>query len=407
MDRRFFSKFLALGAGSFGFFQAAKGADDAPTLSRSLPNEGLIRRGSDNEHHLQTEPVNVYDFQALAERTLPRATYEYITTGSTDEITLRENVEAFRRIKMYPPLLAGVDEIDTSTTVLGEKIAMPICLAPVAGQNLYHPEGGLAAARGAAAMQTLMGVSSSIGHSVEEIAEASPCPKWFQLYVPRDRQIAERLVRRVEDAGYKAIILTVDLGERKDADRRNRFMVPHHMLLKHLQGIGFDVNDKMTYDEILAFNDNAWDPAISWNFFDWLRARTKLPILIKGVLLADDARHAVELGLDGIVVSNHGGRRLDGMPASIEQLPEVVDAVNGRAEILLDSGIRRGSDVFKAIALGAKAVLVGRAYIWALASDGEEGVTKVLGYLHEELVSAMFATGCADIKSINKSFLRM
>ncbi|MEX0727143.1 MAG: alpha-hydroxy acid oxidase [Planctomycetaceae bacterium] len=406
MDRRFFSKFLAMGAGSFGFLQAAKAADDAPVLSKSLPNEGLIRRGSDNEFPLQTEPVNVYDFQALAERTLPRATYEYIAGGSTDEITLRENVEAFRRIKLYPPLLAGVEEIDTSTTILGETIAMPICLAPVAGQNLYHPDGGLASARAAAAMQTLMGVSSSIGHSVEEIAGASPCPKWYQLYVPRDRNVAERLVRRVEDAGYKAIILTVDLGERKDADRRNRFMVPRGMLLKHLQGIGFDVNEKMTYDEILAFNDQAWDPAISWKFFDWLRARTKLPLLIKGVLLADDAKRAVELGLDGIVVSNHGGRRLDGMPASIEQLPEVVDAVNGRAEILLDSGIRRGSDVFKALALGAKAVLVGRAYIWALAADGEPGVKKVLGYLHEELVSTMFATGCPDIKSINKSFLR-
>ncbi|MFN0197161.1 MAG: alpha-hydroxy acid oxidase [Planctomycetaceae bacterium] len=411
MNRRFFSKWLAMGAGALGLGHVAQGADnqkpdDAPNFSKTLPREGLIRRGSANEFALQMEPVNVYDFQALAEQTLPRATYEYIAGGSTDEITLRENVEAFRRIKLYPPLLAGVDQIDTTTTVLGQKVSMPILLAPVAGQSLYHPDGGLASARAAAAMQTLMGVSSSIGNSVEEIAAASPCPKWFQLYVPRDRSVGERLVRRVEAAGYKAIILTVDLGERKDADRRNRFTLPHRMLLKHLSDIGFDVTDKMTNDELLAFNDDAWDPALSWKIFDWLRSITKLPLLIKGVLLADDAKRAVDLGLDGIVVSNHGGRRLDGMPATIDQLSEVVDAVNGRAEILLDSGVRRGSDVFKALALGAKAVLVGRAYIWALAADGEPGVKKVLEYLHEELVSAMFSTGCPDVKSINRSFLR-
>ncbi|MBC7820010.1 MAG: alpha-hydroxy-acid oxidizing protein, partial [Planctomycetaceae bacterium] len=297
--------------------------------------------------------------------------------------------------------------VDTSTTVLKQPIALPILLAPVAGQSLYHPQGGLASARAAASAKTIMGVSSSVGHSVEEMAAASSGPKWFQLYMPKDRAVARRLVERAERSGLKAIVLTVDLGERKDADKRNRFALPESTLRKHLRDIGFDISDRMTYQQLLAFNDQAWDLAMSWNAFDWLRSITKLPLLIKGVLRADDAKKAVAIGLDGIIVSNHGGRRLDGVPASIDQLPQIVEAVNGRAEILLDSGIRRGTDVFKALALGAKAVLIGRPYAWALAADGEAGVAKVLELLREELVSAMLASGCPTIGSINRSLLKL
>lgn len=401
MNRRFFSQLLALGAGSFGLWQARARADEelAQAPADGTPNVGV----PPNPRRL--EPVNVTDFQELAKAALPPATYDYITSGSTDEVTLRDNVAAFQRLRLLPPLLTGVAQVDTATTVLKQPIALPILLAPVAGQNLYHPQGALASARAAAAAKTILGVSSSVGHSVEEVAAASSGPKWFQLYMPKDRAVARRLVERAERSGFKAIVLTVDLGERKDADKRNRFTLPEPALRKHLQDIGFALSDRMTCEQLLAFNDQAWDLTLSWNAFDWLRSITKLPLLVKGVLRADDAKKAVAIGLDGIIVSNHGGRRLDGVPASIDQLPQIVAAVNGKAEVLLDSGIRRGTDVLKALALGAKAVLIGRPYAWALAADGEAGVSKILELLREELVSAMLASGCPNVASIDRSLL--
>lgn len=401
MNRRFFSQLLALGAGSLGLWQARARADDELA---QVPADGTRNVGSPpNPRRL--EPVNVADFQELAKAALPPATYDYITSGSTDEVTLRDNVAAFQRLRLLPPLLTGVAEVNTATTVLKQPVALPILLAPVAGQSLYHPQGALASARAAASAKTILGVSSSVGHSVEEIAAASSGPKWFQLYMPKDRVVARRLVERAERSGFKAIVLTVDLGERKDADKRNRFTLPEPTLRKHLRDIGFNISDRMTYEQLLAFNDQAWDLTLSWDAFDWLRSITKLPLLIKGVLRADDAKKAIAIGLDGIVVSNHGGRRLDGVPASIDQLPQIVAAVNGKAEVLLDSGIRRGTDILKALALGAKAVLIGRPYAWALAADGETGVSKILELLREELVSAMLASGCPNVASIDRSLL--
>jgi len=408
MDRRFFSKLLALSAGSAGFWQTTTRADekDSAVVQNNLNGGPATRKDSSQPDHRTHEPVNVADFQELARAALPRATYEYITGGSTDEVTLRENVAAFQRIKILPPLLTGVAKADTKTTILKQEIAFPVLLAPVAAQNLYHKDGVLAAARAAAAARTIQGVSSSSGNSVEEVAAASQGPKWFQLYVPKDRIVARKLVERAERAGYKAIIVTVDLGERKDCDLRNRFALPQKELLKFLTDVGFAVNDRMTYEELMAFNGQVWDLALSWEYFDWLRGVTRLPLIIKGVLRGDDAKKAVSLGLDGIIVSNHGGRRLDGVPASIEQLPHVAEAVAGRTEIYLDSGIRRGTDVFKALALGAKAVLIGRPYAWALAANGEAGVAKVLQLLREELESAMLACGCATVGEIKKGLLK-
>jgi (S)-2-hydroxy-acid oxidase len=274
-----------------------------------------------------------------------------------------------------------------------------------AAQNLYHPDGVLAAARAAAAANTILGVSSSAGHAPEEVAASSQGSKWFQLYVPKDRAVGRRLIERVEKAGFQAILVTVDLGERKDADLRNRFALPADMLRKHLRGYGFEIPDGMTDEEVAAFNLRAWDQAFTWKVFDWLRSITRLPLLIKGVLRAEDARQAVALGLDGVVVSNHGGRRLDGVPATIDRLAAVVEAVDGRAEVFLDSGVRRGTDVLKALALGAKAVLIGRPYVWGLAARGEQGVRHVLQLLQEELVSAMHACGCASIETISADLL--
>jgi isopentenyl diphosphate isomerase/L-lactate dehydrogenase-like FMN-dependent dehydrogenase len=391
MNRRIFTALLSLGATALGLPRAA-----------GAPKE-------DNEGGQTTplpDPVCVDDFRLRAKAKLPGPTFEYITTGSADEITLRENVAAFGRLKVLPPLLTGVAQADLSTVVLKQRLTLPVLLAPVAAQRMYHPQGALAAARAAAAAGTLFAVSSSAGNSAEEIAAASKGPRWFQLYVPRDRAVARRLVERVERAGYQALIVTVDLGEWKDADRRNRFALPREMLIKHLRDVGFEgVTERMSEREVAAFNERAWDLTLSWDFFDWLRSITKLPLLIKGVLRAEDAKKAVALGLDGIIVSNHGGRKLDGMPASIDMLPGVVAAVGGRAEVYLDGGVRRGTDVLKALALGARAVLVGRPYAWALAADGEEGVRKVIEILREELLNAMITSGCARTSDVHRSLV--
>jgi 4-hydroxymandelate oxidase len=400
MDRRTFGHVLAWGAGSIGVAQAR--AADPPATGDDAP------RGAEADPPEAHDVVNVAGFQEKAAARLPKATYDYITSGSADEITLRENVAAFQRIRILPPLLHGVASADPSTTVLGQPISLPVMLAPVACQRMYHPEGALAAARAAAAAGTVYGMSSSVGHSVEQVARAAEGPKWFQLYPPKDRAVARRLVERADRAGFQAIIVTVDLGEWKDSDRRNRFVLPKDMLVKHLRDIGFtQVSDTMSYEEVQAFNSQAWDMGLSWDFFDWLRGITKLPLVIKGVLRPEDARKAVSLGLDGIVVSNHGGRRLDGMPAAIDMLAEIVEAVGGRTEIFLDSGVRRGTDVLIALALGAKAVLIGRPYAWALAADGQAGVSQVIELLRDEFLNAMMATGCATTGDIGPSLVRI
>jgi isopentenyl diphosphate isomerase/L-lactate dehydrogenase-like FMN-dependent dehydrogenase len=218
--------------------------------------------------------------------------------------------------------------------------------------------------------------------------------------------VAAQLVRRVENAGYKALVVTVDLGERKDADLRNRFFVPQDFLLKHLRDCGFThLTGKNTYEELVAFNLQAWNPSLDKKFFEWLRSQTKLPIILKGVLTEQAALDAHRLGLNGVIVSNHGGRRLDGMPASIDMLKNVADAVGDHMEIYFDSGIRRGGDVLKAIALGARAVLIGRPQAWALAAGGETGVKRALDILRDELTNAMLASGCRTVAGIDESLL--
>ena len=400
MNRRIFSQLMAFGAGLISAAPVAAAKDEgtdsreATRFASSASSSGL--------------PVTIRDFIAQAEARLPRGSFEYITTGSEDEVTLKDNVEAFRRIRVLPPLLHGVNNTDLTTTVLGRKISMPILLAPVAALRMLHPDGAMASARAAAQAGTICAASSSALNSVEEIARASDGPKWFQLYVPRKRDIAGSLVARAEAAGFEALVVTVDLGERKDADLRNRFTVPKDILLKHLRDIGFDhLTDHHSHEELIEFSNSAWELSLNVDFFRWLRGVTDLPIVLKGVLSPESARQAVDLGLNGIVVSNHGGRRLDGMPASIDVLSDVVQAVDGKIDILLDSGIRRGGDVMKALALGAKAVLIGRPQAWGLAAGGEAGVKRVLDILRDELTNAMTASGCAAVDDVSSSLLRL
>jgi 4-hydroxymandelate oxidase len=402
VDRRSFARIVACGAASTVTATNTENAE-------AQPNEPRVDSDAAPSIAAQAPPgeaVCAADFRALAEAKLPRAAFDYIDSGSTEQVTLRENTAAFQRLKLLPPLLTGVARTDLATTVLGVPVKLPILLAPAAAQRMYHPEGALASARAAAAMSTIFGVSSSVMNSVEECAAASDGPKWFQMYVPKDRTVARKLVERAEHAGYKALVITVDLGEWKDADRRNRFKVPADMLRKNLRDLGYaDITDAMTHAELIAYAASAVDLAFSWDIFPWLRSITKLPLVIKGVLRPEDARRAVELGLDGIVVSNHGGRRLDGMPASIEMLPAVAEAVAGRCEIFLDSGVRRGTDVLKALALGARAVLIGRPYVWALAADGEAGVAKVLTILRDELENVLLSAGCSNVREVPRALV--
>jgi 4-hydroxymandelate oxidase len=401
MNRREFNQLVTVGAGSMSL-----AAPDDLTLAAAAPPGLPVSEDEDAPVAESRPPVTVDDFRRIAQTRLPRPTYEYIRDGSADGYTLRANIDDLQQIKLLPPLLRGVSQPDLSTTVLGRKVSLPVLLAPVGGVGMFHPDGALAAARAAHAAGTVVGVSSSAFHPVEAIGAAAPGPKWYQLYLPKDRGVAKRLVERVERSGFDAIILTVDQGEWKDGDRRNNFSVPRDMLIRHLREIGFDqINERMSDAEITAFNLQAWDLAMTWDVFAWLRSVTKLPLIIKGVLRPDDARKAVELGLDGIVVSNHGGRRLDGMPSSIRMLPGVVDAVGGRAEVYMDSGIRRGTDVLKALALGARAVLIGRAYAWGLAADGENGVRSVLELFRQETALALASCGCATIKDLNRELL--
>jgi len=354
--------------------------------------------------------VNVFDYEELARRKLPKPVFDFIAGGAKDEITLRRNREAFERIHLRPRVLMDVSRIDLATRVLGQPLELPVLLAPVALQRLAHPDGELASARAAAAAGTIFALSTMASATIEEVAAVATGQKWFQLYVHPDRDVTKRLVQRAEAAGHSAICVTADvpfLG-RRERDLRNQLEFPPEVT--HVNYLGEVEAPPMSIEPdksvLAASADLLIDPALTWSDIDWLRSVTSLPLLVKGIMTAEDARLAVEHGVAGLVVSNHGGRQLDGAPATIEALPEVVEAAQGRCEILLDGGIRRGTDILKALALGARAVLVGRPYIWGLAAAGDEGVTRVLTMLRNELELAMALCGCRSVADIDGGLLR-
>jgi 4-hydroxymandelate oxidase len=324
--------------------------------------------------------VTVDDFESVARELLPKDVYDYYAGGAGDEWTLRENRAAFDRWVIRPRILTGVGERDLSTEVLGTKVACPILVAPWAYQRLAHPDGELATARACADAGTIMVVSSTTMDYLEDVATASSGPKWWQLYLFTDRDVTSDILQRVVGAGYGAVCFTVDLpvvGFRH-RDTRNAFVMP----------LG------------LPDDDRVYDPNISWADIAWIRERAPLPLLVKGILTAEDARLALDHGVDGSVVSNHGGRQLDGVAAGVTVLPEVVEAVGGRVPVLVDGGIRRGTDVLKSLALGAAAVLVGRPTAWGLAAAGQEGVAAVLQILCDELDNAMTLAGVRSVAEI-------
>lgn len=355
--------------------------------------------------------INLLELEALARELLPQGAFDYIAGGADDEISHRRNHEDFDRIALRPRYMVDVSRLDTSTTVLGTPISMPVMFAPTAGHKLCCSDGEQATARAAQRLDTVMILSTLSTTPMEVVASASNAPKWFQLYVYKDREITRQLVQRAEAAGYKALCLTVDvpvIGNR-ERDLRNAFSFPKELPLANFLDMGLEEMPVGVVNEasgLGAYIASKWDPSLTWADFDWFRSITNLPIVVKGILTGEDARLAADHGAAGIVVSNHGGRQLDSGLSGIAALPEVVEAVNGRCEVLVDGGIRRGTDVLKALALGARAVLIGRPYLFGLAIAGEEGAVAVFETLRRELTSAMALTGRPTIASIDRSLVR-
>ncbi len=349
----------------------------------------------------QAALVCVGDYEAAARRAMPAASWEYFSSGAADELTLGWNREAYDRLRLRPRVLVDVSRIDTGITLLGTKLAHPILLAPAADHRMLHPDGELATARAAGSTQTPMVLSSCSNTSVEEVAAAASSPLWFQVYVQQDRGFTLEMVQRAVAAGVQALCVTVDsptFGAR-DRQARSCYELSPGVCRPHMPETASSEAGKNG-----VFPD--WsEPSLTWKDIDWLRAQVDVPVLLKGILNPDDAQRAVEEGIAGIIVSNHGARNLDTVPATIEALPLVAERVEKRMAVLVDGGIRRGTDVVKALALGADAVLIGRPYLYALAVGGEDGVRRVIQILRSELEMAMGLLGKPNVCSLDRSVL--
>jgi len=329
--------------------------------------------------------------------------YAYVAGGAADEITMRRNRQAFAEILLRPRVLVDVSRVDTRIQLLGHTLEFPILLAPTAYHKLAHPRGERATAQGAGAAGAAWVVSTYATTAIEEIAEAATGPLWFQLYVNPDRGFTRDLVARAAASGCAAICLTVDspLFGARYREARTRFRLPRGIAAEHLRPLGGRAQQP-AHTALQGVYSSMVDAALTWKDLDWLCSLSKLPVILKGILNPADARLAIDHGAAGIIVSNHGGRNLDTLPASIEALPAVAEAVAGRVPLLLDGGIRRGTDVLKSLALGAQAVLIGRPYVWGLAAGGAEGVAQVVRILVDELRAAMALCGCPEIAAITR-----
>lgn len=349
--------------------------------------------------------ADVMQFEPLASKRLSQMAYDYIRSGGADEITMRENRLGFERLALSPRALVDVSEINTRVSLLGFELESPILLAPIAYQRLFHPEGELATARGANAAGALFVVSTFATTAIDEIAQNTRQPVWFQLYAQRDRGFTRNMVERAIAQGCKALCLTVDTPVLGCRYGQIKFAPPPGIDCPQLHGLAETLKIASRQMRGSGIYDLLSNPTFSWRDVEWLRSFANVPLLLKGIISPDDAVRAVDAGVDAIIVSNHGGRNLDMLPAAIEALPHVVDAVRGRIPVLMDSGIRRGTDILMALALGARAVLVGRPYVYGLAAGGAEGVERVVRILREELERAMALTGRRSIAEIDSSVL--
>jgi 4-hydroxymandelate oxidase len=352
--------------------------------------------------------VNLAEYEAAARDAVAASTLDYFDGGSNDEITLRDNVAAFSRITLYPRMFRGVGTRDTSTTVVGSGARWPVIVAPVALLGMLSPDGEVPAVRAATVAGSIFVLSSLSVTPIEDVIAVSTGPVWFQLYIYKDRAASEALLKRVEAAGCSALELTADtpiLG-RRERDVRNSFALPEGLWTPNLTAEAPSALPESRSDSpFKAAIDALFYPDLTWDDVGWLTSISNLPVLVKGIVRADDAVRAVDAGAAGVIVSNHGGRQLDTAPAAIEAVAAIADAVGDRAEVIVDGGIRRGVDVVKAIALGARAVQIGRPIVWGLVVDGEEGVADVLSLLHDEFDLAMALCGCRSVSEISSDLL--
>jgi 4-hydroxymandelate oxidase len=355
-----------------------------------------------------TEAFSLREMEREAQRRLDPAVYDYIAGGADDEITLRANEAAFAHINLVPHVLRGAGRPESQTTILGHRISLPVLIGPTAFHRLAHPEGECATARAAAAAGTVMIVSMASTVAIEEVAAAvrnagsRECNLWFQLYLQPDLGFTQSLIRRAEDAGCSALVVTVDSPTcgQKNRDLRNGFNdLPAGMCCENLR-------EPMNGNGRGKARPIVFSPELSWKDIAWLRGVTELKIVLKGIVHPEDAKLAIRHGADAVLVSNHGGRQLDSVPATIDLLPAIVGAVDGQIPLLLDGGIRRGTDVVKALALGAKAVAIGRPVLWGLALAGEVGVTRVLEMLRSELDRVLTLCGCGSVLDLTPDLLQ-
>jgi isopentenyl diphosphate isomerase/L-lactate dehydrogenase-like FMN-dependent dehydrogenase len=398
--RRLFLKFLAtsplLVTSVPAWRSACAAASDAETgipkrVSIAAPNEAL----------------NVFDFEAVARQKLPPAHFGYMATGVDDDATLRANREGFSKLQIRPRRLVDVSRVDTSTELFGVTWKTPIILAPVGSQKAFHPEGEIAVARAAGVRNHLQILSTAATASVEAVASARGGQIWYQLYPTDSWRVTQALMKRAETAGCPVLVLTVDLPAGRNTETQARFAKedPRQCSSCHLPGWSGFLRRKPMFDGLDVTGVSLLSPALTWEFVRRVKESTKMKLVVKGIETREDAALCVSHGVDGIVVSNHGGRAEESGRATIECLPEVVDAVQGKVPVLVDGGFRRGSDIFKALALGAKAICIGRPYTWGLAAFGQAGVEKVLDILTREFELMMKHVGATSLAKVNRSFI--
>ena len=370
---------------------------------------------------------NIEDFRKLAKKNLPSPIFHYIDGGADDETTLKRNTSSFAKCDLIPNILASVGEPDLSVNVFGHKIDMPLFLSPTAMQRLYHHEGDKASARAAEKFGTFYSMSTMATSSIEEISNISGGPKLFQLYIHKDQSLTDNLIDRCKSAGFKGLCLTVDtvVAGNRERDHRTGFTTPPKLTLKSLMSFAthpkwtvnylthekfklanvdhFTKNGSSIAKGVMEYINEQYDPAMSWKDAEYCVKRWKGPFALKGLMSVEDAKKAVDIGASAIMLSNHGGRQLDGSRSPFDQLPAIVDAVGGKIEIIVDGGIRRGTHVLKALAMGATACSFGKGFLFALGAGGQQGVEMVLQRMREEIRRDMILMGCKSIKDLNPS----
>jgi len=370
--------------------------------------------------------VNVADLRLKARRKLPKVVFDFLDGGASDEVTLAANTADLASLTLRPRVMVDVARRELAMTLFGEPIALPLVLAPVGLTSMFCPEGEIHAARAAAAAGIPYCLSNNAGHSIEEVRAATGKAFWFQLYVLKDRGLTRSLVERAKAAGCSVLIVTVDLAAhgRRERDARNGFMIPpritaanalemltrpgwlyHCLRGKPLTFANYKTGAEGGFLNLARFIAEQFDPSVTWKDIAWLKSIFGGPVVVKGILTGDDARLAIANGADGISVSNHGGRQLDAVPSPIAVLPEVVEAVAGRIPVLLDGGVRRGADIIRARALGASAVMIGRAFIYGLAAEGPSGAARVIEMLRTELDNTLALLGVPSVERIDRSVL--